>query len=84
MAVSAQTSSIADLHYEFHTASSQYGNGMQATTTIAGKTAKVAPLVTLAQMEWIGRQLGSLKMHITRPTVEQPMTSLVLPGAVSG
>ncbi|KIM30142.1 hypothetical protein M408DRAFT_324252 [Serendipita vermifera MAFF 305830] len=84
VAVSAQNSAIADLHYEFHTASSQYGNGMQATTMITGKTAKVAPLVVMAQMEWIGRQLGSMKMLVTRPPVEQPMTSLCLPGTAPG
>ncbi len=84
VALSAQDSSIADLHYEFNTAASQYGNGMQTTTLITGKTAKGAPMVVMAQMDWIGRQLGSMKMHITRPPVEQPMTSLCMPGVVAG
>jgi hypothetical protein len=84
VAVSAQNSSIVDLHYEFRTLSSQYGNGMQTQTMITGRTVKTAPLVVVAQMDWIGRQLGNLKMLITRPTVEQPMASLCLPGPAAG
>jgi hypothetical protein len=84
VAVSGQTSSIQDLHYEFRTSTSQYGNGMQTQTMITGRTAKIAPLVVLAQMDWVGRQLGNLKMLVTRPPVEQPMASLCLPGAAAG
>jgi hypothetical protein len=84
VAVSAQESSIQDLHYEFRTSPSQYGNGMQTQTLITGRTAKIAALVVLAQMDWVGRQVGNLKMLVTRPPVEQPMASLCLPGATPG
>jgi len=82
--VSAQNSAIQDLQYEFRTSSSQYGNGMQTRTTVLGRTAKAEPSVMLAQMEWTGRQLGSLKVLVTRPPVEQPMASLCLPGPAAG
>jgi hypothetical protein len=57
---------------------------MQTQTVITGRTAKIAPLVVLARMDWVGRQVGNLKMLVTRPTVEQPMASLCLPGATPG
>ncbi|PVG00219.1 hypothetical protein CPB86DRAFT_729757, partial [Serendipita vermifera] len=82
--VSAQNSAIPDLHYEFRTVQAEYGNGTVFHTNVSSRTQKQSPLVVLARMEWISRQIGTVKMLLTRPLTELPMASLCLPGSNPG
>ncbi|KAG8867510.1 hypothetical protein FRC20_005577 [Serendipita sp. 405] len=96
IAVSAQNSSVPDLHYEFRTSSSQYGNGTQVNTTVTGRastsmhhssssgSSTTTAMVLFAEIGWVSNKMGTVKVYITRPPLELATASLCLPGGKIG
>ncbi|KAG8780292.1 hypothetical protein FS842_007465 [Serendipita sp. 407] len=96
IAVSAQNSSVPDLHYEFRTSSSQYGNGTQVNTTVTGRASTsmhhssssgssiTTAMVLFAEIGWVSNKMGTVKVYITRPPLELATASLCLPGGKIG
>jgi hypothetical protein len=84
IAVSAQTSAITDLHYEFRTVTTEYGNGTQLSTVVTGRVVGQASPVALARIEWLGRAIGSVKIFVSSPPTEHGGASLCLPGSQAG
>lgn len=84
IAVSAQNSAITDLHYEFRTVSTEYGNGTQLNTVVTGRLPGQTVPIALARIEWLGRAIGSVRIFISNPPTEHGGASLCLPGPHGG
>lgn len=81
IAVNSQSGVAPDLYFEFRTVMnmSHYGSGSQLQTLVYGPVGYQSSQPLLARFDWVARLVGSFKIFITNPVLEQPMASLCVP-----